>query len=273
MLGYVGDKQPVKRSEKGRKKAKKRNKQSKELRRMVKLNSWDDINKATLRRHLPPIISAREMKVYRLMESVFSGENENGEAHQCGDCGNIFFFTNDIKNSIPKDWLGNPRCPKCGNSPDDYKNYQWRRKFNAFHEITKAIQRFEASEPAEKFACLKEVKEMTKEFFKFDTILEMYTGYYQMMTELGMDDFSHSLKPQWKATLDNLFERAKTNLAEFLKFILSVNSVESKQIFDTVRAAQLAIVRMEKDYFLSKILLVRTLIFTANINIGMLHNS
>jgi hypothetical protein len=222
---------------------------------MVKLNSWDEINKATYQRHLPHVISAREMKVFRMYEGVFSGKDRYGEAHQCGDCGNLFYLGKDVKEKAPRDWLGNPKCPNCGKSPAYYEDKEWRRKFNAFHNITEALRRLEESEPDKRIVCLREVRSLSKEFFDFKTIGEMYSGYYRLMKELARDqELAPSLKPDWKALIDNLFENAKiSNLAEFIKFVFSTSPLEIRQIFDTIRESQIAVVRMEKDYFLSKV--------------------
>lgn len=91
---------------------------------MVKLNNWDDIVKPLFRRHMPTIISAREMLVFRKLEQVFSGMDRDGEVHQCF-CGDIFYLSKEIKEKVPKDWLGNPLCPKCGNAPEAYEDREW----------------------------------------------------------------------------------------------------------------------------------------------------
>jgi hypothetical protein len=220
---------------------------------MVKLNSWDELNKSIFRRHLPQVISARELTAFRLMEGVFSGKDQHGEVHQCGTCGNLFFLSVDIKDSVPKDWLRNPVCPICSKLPDYYKDKEWRRKFEAFHKITNTIQRFEESEPNQRNICLKEVRECTKGFFDFATVSEMFVGYYKMMDDLGAGDISPSLKPEWKALIDTLFESAKNNISEFLKFVFSPDSLKIRQILATVWEAKNAVVRMEKDYFLAKV--------------------
>lgn len=221
---------------------------------MVRLNSWDGINKAVFQRHLPHVISATEMSVFRMLEGVFSGKDKDGEAHQCGDCGDVFYLGKDVKERVPKDWLGNPKCPKCGKSPEAYEDKEWRRKFTAFHNITMALRRLEESESDQKMIHLKEVRNLTKEFFEFATISEIYAGYYKLMKEIGKEDVAPSLKPEWKALIDTLFENAKANnLAEFIKFVFSPDPLQVRQIYDTIWESQTAIVRMEKDYFLSKV--------------------
>jgi len=222
---------------------------------MVKLNSWDEINKSVFQRHLPHVISATEMKVFRMLEGVFSGKDKDGEAHQCGDCGDVFYLGKEVKEKVPKDWLGNPKCPKCGKAPEEYEDKEWRRKFAAFHNITEALRRLEESEPNQKIIHLKEVRNLSKEFFNFATISEMYVGYYRLMKELVKgEDVAPSLKPEWKALIDSLFENAKTNnLVEFIKFVFSPDPFEVRQIHDTIWESQTAIVRMEKDYFLSRV--------------------
>lgn len=222
---------------------------------MVRLNSWEEINKAIFRRHIPHVISATELRVFRMLEAVFSGKDKDGEAHQCGDCGDVFYLGKDVKDKAPKDWLGNPKCPRCGKAPEEYEDKEWRRKFAAFHDITEALRRLEESEPDKRIIHLKQVRNLSKEFFSFATIGEMYSGYYRLMKELGADqDTAPSMKPEWKASVDSLFENAKTNnLVEFVKFIFSTNALEVRQIFDTIRESQTAVARMEKDYFLSKV--------------------
>ncbi len=221
---------------------------------MAKLNSWEEINKALFRRHLPKVISFREMFVFRKMEQVFSGKDKDGEVHQCS-CGDIFYIKKSIKNKVPKDWLGNPLCPKCANAPEAYEDRQWRIKLNRFAKITEALRRFEESEPSEKLARLKELKKLTHGLFEFSDTIEMYVGYYRLMRELiPEDEVIPNLKAEWKALIDFLFEKAKTdNLEEFIKFIFSADSSQIRQIEDTIRETQMAIVRMEKDYYLSKI--------------------
>lgn len=222
---------------------------------MVRLNSWDEINKAIFQRHLPHIISATEMRVFRMFEGVFSGRDKCGEVHQCGECGDIFYLGKDVKEKVARDWLGNPICPRCAKAPEAYEDREWRRKFTAFHNITVVLRRLEESEPDQRIVHLKEVRNLSKEFFHFATIGEMYSGYYRLMKEIAQDeDTTPSMKPEWKALIDSLFENAKTNnLAEFVKFIFSTDPFEIRQIFDTIRESQFAVVRMEKDYFLSKV--------------------
>jgi hypothetical protein len=222
---------------------------------MVKLNSWDEINKSVFQRHLPHVISATEMKVFRMLEGVFSGKDKDGEAYQCSQCGDVFYLGKVVKEKVPTDWLGNPICPKCGKSPEDYEDKEWRRKFTAFNKITEALRSLEESEPGQTTTHLKEVRNLSKEFFNFTTISEMYSGYYRLLKELVRGEpVAPSLKPEWKALIDSLFENAKVNnLIEFIKFVFSTDPFEVRQIFDTIWESQTAVVRMEKDYFLSKV--------------------
>jgi hypothetical protein len=222
---------------------------------MVKLNSWDEINKAFFQHRIPHIISATEMKVFRILEGVFSGKGKNGEVHQCGDCGDVFYLGKDVKEKVTRDLIGDPKCPRCGKFPEDYKDKEWRRKFAAFNSVTEALRRLEEGEPTQRTEHLKEVRKLSEEFFRFTTISEMYSGYYRLMKELGQEeDVPSSLKPEWKALIDTLFENAKTNnLVEFIKLVFSTDPFQVRQIYDTIWDAQTAIVRMEKDYFLSKV--------------------
>lgn len=221
---------------------------------MVKLNCWDEINKALFRRHIPAVISANEMLVFRKIEEVFSGKDKDGEIHQCF-CGDIFYLGKAIKKNVPKDWLGNPVCPRCGKALEAYEDREWRNKFSRFAKITEALRRFEESEPSEKLTQLKKLKKLTEGLFEFSTTIEMYVGYYKLMTELMADkDDTPNLKAEWKALIDSLFEKAKTdNLEEFIKFIFSPDPIQIRQIEDTIRESKMAVVRMEKDYFLSKV--------------------
>jgi len=222
---------------------------------MVKLNSWGEINKAFFRRHIPTIISAKEMFVFRKMEQVFSGKDKDGEIHQCF-CGDLFYLSKEIKEKVPKDWLGNPLCPRCGNAPEAYEDSEWRRKFNKFVEITEALDLFEKSDPSETLTILREIKTLAKGLFEFNTTDEMYVGYHKLMTELGADtkDFAPSFKEEWRALIDGLFEKAKReNFEEFVNFIFSPDTLQIRQIEDTIRESRRAIARAEKDYFLSKI--------------------
>jgi len=222
---------------------------------MVKLNSWDEVNKALFRRHMPAIISANEMLVFRKMEQVFSGKDKDGEAHQCF-CGDLVYSGKEMKEKVPKDWLGNPLCPRCGNAPEAYEDSEWRRKFNKFVKITDALDRFEKSDPSETLAILKEINTLSGDLFKFSTTDEMYVGYHKLMTELREDakEFTPSLKDEWRALIDRLFEKAKReNFEEFIKFIFSPDPLQIRQVEDTIRESQRAIVRAEKDYFLSKV--------------------
>jgi hypothetical protein len=222
---------------------------------VVKLDSWDEINKAVFQRHLSHVISATEMKVFRLFEGVFSGKDKYGEVHQCGNCGDIFYLGKDVKEKVTPDWLGNPVCPKCGKFPGEYEDKEWRRKFTAFHNITEAQRRFEESEPDQRIVHLKEIRNLSKEFYQFKTVAEMYSGYYRLMKELQQgENEAPALKPEWKAVIDSLFENAKANnFIEFVKLVFSQDPLISRQIFDTIWESQTAIVRMEKDYFLSKV--------------------
>lgn len=222
---------------------------------MVELSIWDEINKALFRRHMPKVISAKEMLVFRKMERVFSGKDKQGEVHQCS-CGDLFYLSKKIKGAVPKDWLGDPICPHCGKTPEAYKEKEWRQKFNKFVMITEALRRFEESDPSETLSALREIRALSKGLFKFRTTDEMYVGYHKLMTELGEEekDFAPDLKPEYRALIDELFEKGKRgNIEEFIKFIFSPDPLQIRQIEDTIRESQRAIVRAEKDYFLSKI--------------------
>lgn len=222
---------------------------------MVKLNSWDEINKTVFQRHLPHVISAVELRVFRMFENVFSGKDKYGETHQCGNCGDLFYLGKDIREKVTNDWLGNPVCPKCGKFPGEQEDKEWRRKFTAFGNITEALRRLEESEPDQRITHLKEVRNLSKEFFHFKTIAEMYSGYDRLLKELSQgEEEAPSLRPEWKASIHRLFENAKSgNFVEFVKCVFSLDPFESRQIFDTIWESQFAIVRMEKDYFLSKV--------------------
>jgi hypothetical protein len=165
---------------------------------MVKLDSWNEINKALFRRHLPSVISAKELKVFRMIERVFSGQDKEGEVHQCA-CGDIFYLGKSVRDKVPRDWLGNPKCPKCADSPESYKDKEWRRKFAIFANITNALRCFEESEGEQKIKWLKEVRRLSKGFFHFGTVSEMYVGYYKLLKEVqSEEDIPSSLKVEWK---------------------------------------------------------------------------
>lgn len=222
---------------------------------MVKLNNWEDIIKPLFLRHMPAVISAREMLVFRKLGEVFSGRDKDGEAHQCF-CGDLFYLGKEVREKVPRDWLGNPLCPKCGNAPEVYEDQEWRRKFNLFGKITDALDHLEKSEAADVLPQLKEIKALAKGLFEFNTVPEMYLGYYRLLTELKKDDDdpAQSLRYEWRALIDSLFEKGKhENLEEFISFIFSPDPLQIRQIEDTIREAQRAVVRVEKDYFLSKI--------------------
>ena len=101
---------------------------------MVKLSRWEDINKALFRRHLPQTISARELFVFRQFDLIFSNKLENAEAHQCF-CGQLFLIPKNYLQDVQKDSLGNPICPKCAQSTEDYEDREWRRKFELFRKL------------------------------------------------------------------------------------------------------------------------------------------
>lgn len=102
---------------------------------------------------------------------------------------------------------------------------------------------------------LKEVRRLSKGFFHFRIISEMYVGYYKLLKEVqSEEDIPSSLKVEWKKLLECLFEKAeKENLVEFIKFVFSPDPFQIRQIHDTIGESQMAIARMEKDYFLSKV--------------------
>jgi hypothetical protein len=188
------------------------------------------------------------------LSAFFLRQDKEGEVHQCA-CGDIFYLGKSVKDEVSRDWLGNPKCPRCADSPAGYKDREWRRKFAIFVNITNALRRFEESEGNQKMKWLKEVRRLSKEFFHFRTVSEMYVGYYKLLKEVqGEETMPSSLKVEWKKLLESLFERAKKeNLVEFIKFVFSPDPFRIRQIHDTIRESQTAIARMEKDYFLSKV--------------------
>ncbi|MGB9694348.1 MAG: hypothetical protein ACPLYF_05835, partial [Fervidobacterium sp.] len=133
---------------------------------MVKLNRWEDINKALFRRHLPQIISARELFVFRQFELIFSNKIENVEAHQCF-CGQLFLIPKDSLQEVKKDFLGNPVCPKCAQSPEDYEDREWRRKFELFRKLTGAIQTLERSPPKQRTKAEKRIRDLSQGLFEY----------------------------------------------------------------------------------------------------------
>ena len=152
--------------------------------------------------------------------------------------------------------MGSPLCPRCGKAPEGYEDAEWRRKFNEFAKITEALVRFEKSDPSVTLRIVSEIKGLAKGLFEFNNVGEMYLGYHKLMTELGADteDSGQSLKDEWRAVIDDLFEKAKReNLEEYIRFIFSPDSLQIRQIEDTIRESQIAVARAEKDYFLSKI--------------------
>lgn len=222
---------------------------------MVKLENWGDINKPLFRTHIPKIISARELFVFRQFELVFSGERIDAEAHQCMNCGQLFLITKERFRDVEKDYAGNPVCPKCAQSVEDYEDLQWRQKFDLFRKITEAIQALERSPPKQRTVLEKKVRDLSQGLFAFKDMKELYEEYWKLMNELGASqDSGFKVKKDWRLTIQNLFKRAKeSNLVEFIKFVFSPDPNETVQIRDTIWQSNLSVIRMEKDYFLSKV--------------------
>jgi len=222
---------------------------------MVKLKKWEDINKALFRRHIPKTISARELFVFRQFELVFSGKRTDAEAHQCMNCGQLFLITKERIQDAEKDYAGDPVCPKCAGSIEDYEDLQWRQKFELFRKLTKAIQALERSSPKQRTPLEKEVRDLSHGLFTFKDMKELYEGYWKLMNELGASqDYDSKLKKDWRLVIQSLFKRAKeSDLVEFIKFAFSPDPNETMQIKDTIWQSNLSVIRMEKDYFLSKV--------------------
>ncbi len=223
---------------------------------MVKLKEWGDINKALFRRHLPKTISARELLVFRQFELVFSEKRTDAEAHQCMNCGQLFWITRErIKNDNKKDYAGDPVCPKCAGSVEDRKDREWRLKFELFRRLTKAIQLLERSSPEQRASLEEKVRDLSRDIFSFRDMKELYGEYWKLANELGASqDYSSGLRKDCRRVIQDLFRRAKeSNLAEFIKFVFSPNPNETMQIEDTIWQSNLSVIRMEKDYFLSKV--------------------
>lgn len=221
---------------------------------MVKLNRWDDINKALFRRHLPQTISARELFVFRQFELIFSNKVENVEAHQCF-CGQLFLVHKDRLQDIKKDFLGNPICPKCAQSAEDYEDREWRRKFELFRKLTEAIQTLERAIPEQRAEAEKRVHELIQGLFEYKDLKELYRGYFKLMNELGAQaDYTSKLKPDICSLIEELFIQGKEqNTVEFIKFIFSPDPDQTQQIKDTIWESNLSVIRAEKDYFLEKV--------------------
>lgn len=221
---------------------------------MVKLNGWEDINKALFRRHLPQVISARELLVFRQFELIFSNEIEDAEAHQCF-CGQLFVIPKDRLQEIKKDFLGNPVCPKCAQSTEDYEDREWRRKFELFRKLTEAIQTLERAVAEQRAAAEKRVRDLSQGLFEYKDLKELYVEYFKLMNELGaQEDYMSKLKPDIRLLIEELFSRGKErNLVEFIKFIFSPDPDQTQQIKDTIWESNLSVIRAEKDYFLEKV--------------------
>jgi hypothetical protein len=151
---------------------------------MVNLTKWEDINKALFRRHLPPVISTRELFVLRQFELIFSKKRRDAEAHQCY-CGQLFMITKERLKDDEKDFLGNPICPKCAKSAEDYEDLEWRRKFELFRKLTKAIQTLERSPPEQRALSEKRVRDLSQDSFEYKDLKELYAEYSKLMNELG----------------------------------------------------------------------------------------
>jgi len=221
---------------------------------MVKLSKWEDINKALFRRHLPQTISARELFVFRQFDLIFSNKLENAEAHQCF-CGQLFLIPKNRLRDIKKDFLGNPVCPKCAQSTEDYEDRGWRRKFELFRKLTEAIQALERSLPEQRAIAEKRVRDLSKGLFEYKDLKELYLEYFKLMNELGaQEDYMSKLKPDIRLLIEELFSQGKKrNLVEFIKFIFSPDPSQTQQIKDTIWESNLSVIRAEKDYFLEKV--------------------
>jgi len=221
---------------------------------MVKLSRWEDINKALFRRHLPQTISARELFVLRQFDLIFSNKLENAEAHQCF-CGQLFLIPKDYLQGVQKDSLGNPICPKCAQSTEDYEDREWRRKFELFRKLTEAIQVLERSQPEQRITAEKRVRDLSKGLFEYKDLKEFYLEYFKLMNELGaQEDHMSKLKPDIRFLIEELFSQGKKrNLVEFIKFMFSPDPSQTQQIKDTIWESNLSVIRAEKDYFLEKV--------------------
>jgi hypothetical protein len=222
---------------------------------MVKINRWEEINKALYRNQMPKVISARELMVLRCVENIFSGLDKEKEVHQCF-CGQIFIVSRQKMETVPKDFLGLPVCPKCGNSPENVEDAKWRTKFTLAGEITQAMRDFEECEENKRDEALKKIRSLTKGEYEFSTIGEMRAKYHKFIEKVQAEDLYQIAgpKPEWVKILDSLFEKAKdSDIATFVELIFSTDALEIRQVMDTILLSQEAIVRMEKDYFLSKI--------------------
>jgi hypothetical protein len=221
---------------------------------MVKLSKWEDINKALFRRHLPHTISARELFVFRQFDLIFSNKLENIDAHQCF-CGQLFLAPKSRLQDIKKDFLGNPICPKCAQSPEDYEDREWRQKFELFRKLTEAIQALERSPPEQRVITEQRVRGLSQGLFEYKDLKELYLKYFKLMDELGaQEDYVSRLKPEIRALIEELFRQGKErNFVEFIKFIFSPDPSQTQQIKDTIWESNLAVIRAEKDYFLEKV--------------------
>lgn len=221
---------------------------------MVKLTRWEDINKALFRRHIPRVISVRELFVFRQFERIFSKKRRDAEAHQCY-CGQLFMIAKERLKDVEKDFLGTPICPKCAQSTEDYEDWEWRRRFELFRKLTKAVQILERSPPEQRVESEKKVRDLSQGLFEYENLKELYLEYYKLMNELGADqDYSSRLKQDWRSIIEDLFKKGKEyNTAEFIKFVFSPDPNETRQIKETIWQSNLSVIRMEKDYFLSKV--------------------
>lgn len=222
---------------------------------MVKLEKWEDVNKALFRRHIPQVISARELLVFREFERIFSGIRLDAEAHQCINCGQLFLITKERIESVQKDYAGDPICPKCGQSVEDYEDREWRRKFESFRKLTEAIQAYERSTPKQRVASEKRVRDLSRGLFEYKDLKELYVEYFKLMNELdGQQDYDSRLDLDRRSTIEDLFRKGKEqNRVEFIRFVFSPDPNEIQQIRETIWQSSLSVIRMEKDYFLSKV--------------------
>lgn len=223
--------------------------------KLVKLKKWEDVHKALFRRHIPRIISARELLVFRQFERIFSGIRLDVEAHQCLNCGQLFVITKERTESVKKDFAGNPVCPKCAKSVEHCEDLEWRQKFELFRKLTEAIRALERSSPEEAGDAERRVRDLTQDTFEFRDMKELYLKYFELMNELGaQQDRISKIKSDRRSFIEGLFERGKKrNTIEFIRFIFSTDPNETRQIAETIWQSNLLVIRMEKDYFLSKI--------------------
>lgn len=221
---------------------------------MVKLNTWTDINKSLFRRHIPEVISARELLVFREFEKIFSNQRKDAEAHQ-SFCGQLFLVTKARLEDVQKDFLHNPICPKCAQSSEDKQDYEWRRKFERFRKLTEAIQALERSPVESRMEAEKRVRDLTRDLFEFKDLRELYIKYFEMMNELGAkQDYTSGLSQIYRQVIDELFKKGKEeNLVQFIKLVFSLDRNEISQIGDAIWETELSVIREEKDYFLEKV--------------------